>query len=932
MTRRIFSTLGLKALHCLAFATQIGVVAAQIPDPGDTPQPLSPQASAAAYQLPPGFRMEVVASEPLIASPSGVCWDARGNLFVSELHGYNLEGHLEIEELNKTGRLDTEVRRVQADEKFKQAAEQGTYGVVKRLIDTNGDGRLDQAETWASDLPPAYGLVPSQDGVIVACAPDILFLADRDGDGVAEVRKTLFTGFRTGALERGINAPQWGMDGWIYFGRGWGGSEVTGPELTDTVYLPDSDFRIRPDGSAIEPVTGATRTFGFAMTAAGDRFVVTTTVPAIYVAPLPWQYLMRNPDAATPSLEAATGDRHVYELSRPHPWRQKRADDPAYFQYYKSRYGAAESEAAGWFTAACGPMLYRDPTLPGLQGQYFVCEPAGNLIHRGIIQSDGPGLTLQRAASEQESEFAATPDQWSHPIRLSHGPDGSIWVVDYYREIIEDYSAIPRYLQQQYGLYAGHDRGRLYRITHRDAASLPHLDLAHPNLADLDVDRLVRECVSPLYWRRQTAQRLLVERREVGADRLLRSQLDDHVGEPESVIYTLRTLDLLGRLEPSDVIRFFQHTDPAVRVHAIQLGDRWLRESEQSEVLDGLLAAAAMESHPRVQIQIALSLGESQDPRSLEQLADYARQHSMVRWMDAALLSSLHGRAVEMLALLLPEPGDARLFMERLLQSISAGGREVDLSRTLKLIDSVAVDRQAGLLSALAEGRKDSPRQRLQDADTQVLLARFASSPDAEVRDAADALAEVYELLPSGDLSRQQMIAEATNAETPKEVSDEVYRQYRQALAGKRDEDRGQQLFVKHCSVCHRIGQQGNEVGPDLLGQTGMSEETLLTDVLSPSARMRPGYESTIVLTADGNLYSGVLKDDGATSLTIVMNDGKQRVILRKDVELVRRSKISIMPSVAGVVSPSEIADLFAWLKSQGVGSSSVKKESDSIE
>src|SRR6266478_8719475 len=178
------------------------LAAAQIPAPTDAPRPMSPEQSAAAFKLPGGFRMEVVASEPLIASPSAVCWDERGRMFVSELHGYNLAGQLDIEELNQTGKLDTQVRRVQADEKFKRAAKAGTFGVVKLLRDTNGDGRMDAADVWATNLPPIYGLVPARGGVIVACAPDIVFLADRDGDGRAAVQEKLFSGFRTGALER----------------------------------------------------------------------------------------------------------------------------------------------------------------------------------------------------------------------------------------------------------------------------------------------------------------------------------------------------------------------------------------------------------------------------------------------------------------------------------------------------------------------------------------------------------------------------------------------------------------------------------------------------------------------------------------------------------------------------------------------------------
>src|SRR5437879_8182968 len=139
----------------------VGAVApAQIPAPIDAPKPMTPEQSAAAFKLPDGFRMEVVASEPLIASPSAVCWDERGRMFVSELHGYNLAGQLDIEELNQTGKLDTQVRRVQADEKFKRAAKAGPFGVVKLLRDTNGDGRMDAAEVWAMNLPPTCGPRP----------------------------------------------------------------------------------------------------------------------------------------------------------------------------------------------------------------------------------------------------------------------------------------------------------------------------------------------------------------------------------------------------------------------------------------------------------------------------------------------------------------------------------------------------------------------------------------------------------------------------------------------------------------------------------------------------------------------------------------------------------------------------------------------------
>lgn len=881
--------------------------AAQIPPPTDAPQPRSPEQSAAAFKLPDGFRMEAVAGEPLIASPTGVCWDERGRMFVSELHGYNLEGQLDIEELNKAGKLDTQVRHIEADAKFKKAAEHGTFGVVKLLRDTNGDGRMDKADLWATNLPPAYGIVPARGGVIVACAPDIVFLADRDGDGCAEVQEKLFTGFRTGALWRGINAPQWGADGWIYFGRGWGGGKITGPHLPAPVELPGSDFRIRADGTAIEAVTGGTHTFGFAMTESGDRFIVTTTIPAIYIAPLPWRYLARNPDAATPSLEAPSGDRRAYSISKPHPWRQKRADDPEYFKYYNSRFGAAESEADGWFTAACGPLLYQDRALPGLHGQYFVCEPSGNLIHRALIETDGVALKIRRAPGEEKSEFAATSDQWSHPMNLTHGPDGSIWVTDYYREIIEDYASVPRHLQQQYGVYAGHDRGRIYRLTHRAAPPPPA-----PDMSTLDAKALAHECASPLFWRRQTAQRLLVERGETNAAPTLRELLADKNTGPSTLITTLRALDQLGVLTPRDVQPFIRHAAAAVRIHALQLADRWFAQDEGRALLDVALAAAAAEQNPRAQIQFALSLGEAGDPRAFAALAQFAREKPGVRWMDAAVLSSLHGRGGEMLAELLRESGGSGKFLTPLAQSIAASRNELELARALTLVARATPDSQAAVLNGLAKGRKNAPRKPLGDKSARATLATLAASPNVEVRKATRALEDTFIATVADD----ETLVPAGKLPPAETISDETFRKFVAALAGPRDLKRGHELFVQACAACHRIGAEGHDVGPDLIGQLGMAEEALLKDVLMPNDRIRPGYETTLVQTSDGAAITGILKDDGATSLTLVSPNGVEQALLRKDVNGVRRLATSFMPSFAEGVTPADLASLIAWLRS----------------
>ena len=884
------------------------MASADIPKPIDAPKSKTPEESAAAFKLPSGFKMEVVASEPLIASPTGVCWDERGGMFVCELHGYNLEGQLDIEELNKTGKLDTQVRRVEADDRFKKAAQAGTYGVVKRLRDTHGDGRMDTVDVWATNLPPAYGISAARGGVIVACAPDIIFLADRDGDGKPEEREVLFTGFRVGEMWRGINSPQWGADGWIYFARGWGGSTITGPHLAQAVTLPDSDFRIRADGTAIEPVTGASGTFGFAVTESGDRFTENTTVPAIYVAPLPWHYLVRNPNAAVRSLEAATGDPHAYSISKPHPWRQKRADDPEYFKYYNSRYGAAESEADGWFTAACGPLVYRDSVLPGLTGQYFVCEPSGNLIHRARIEKNGSALAIHRLETELKSEFAATSDQWSHPINLTHGPDGSIWVTDYYREIIEDYSAIPRHLQQQYGVYAGHDQGRIYRLTHRNATPV-----STPDLGAMDSKTLVKEIGSPLLWRRQTAQRILVERRALDVAGSIRHILTQRPTSPVVMISALRTLDQLDALEPKDIIPYVGCPDDAVRVHALQIGDRWLAHASGRELLDAVLTASRAETDARVKVQFALSLGETEDPKAFSRLAEFVRDVPSIRWMDAAVLSSIHGREAEMLRELIGKPESPVAFLAALAQAIAASRSESKLIEVVRLTDGVPAAVQSALLGGLAQGRKNAPRKPLNDKGALAILATLGASQDMGVRKSTQALEETF--LPSAE--EEETLVHSGALPPVQTVSDELFAKYVAALGQPRDLSQGHALFLKACASCHLIGQEGHEVGPDLIGQLGMAEEGLLKDILMPNDRIRPGYETTVVKLADGSSVTGILRDDGATSLAMVLPNGVEPVLLRKDVTRVRRLETSLMPSFAEGLAPSDVANILAWLRSR---------------
>lgn len=718
---------------------------AQVPQADYAPQPKPIRDAARSFKLPPGFQLELLACEPLVREPSGVCWDERGRMFVCELHGYNLDGHYDILELNKTGQLDREVRRVQATDKAKKQAESGTTGTVKLIIDTDGDGRMDKAEIWAHDLPPCYGMVPARGGLIVACTPHIMFLADRDNDGKAEVRETLFTGFPESILERRLNAPQWGLDGWIYFGTGHGGTEITGPKLEKPVTLPRTDFRIRPDGSAIEPVSGITWGLGFAFTETDERLVSSIGWPATYIVPLPWKYLARNPYLPSPPLnDANLPDRRVYPISQPHPWRAKRADDPGFNKFYTDRYGVAESAPNGYFTSCCAPLVYQDSVLPGLQGHLLACEPAQNLITRMRLDRSGSRLLMNRVAGEEHAEFLASSDQWFHPISLAHAPDGTIVVSDFYREIIEDYSAIPRYLQQQYDLIAGREHGRLWRLTHESLHGNTESHVAlEDDMSHLSTERLAAEIASPRFWRRQTAHRLLVERGETNiAPQLERTALDS--SDTSAVLHALYVLRDLQQLRSDIVIAALKSPDAGVRVHGLRLAEPLLdSDANVRNAVSSLLG----DSEPRVRLQLALTLGESRNPAVVPLLARLAIKADNEPWLGTAIGSSVVDRAQLLIAELLQLrhlqidlPELAHSLLDTLANQIGTQRNDEQVGQLLATIASLepqAKDIQQRLLAGLLQGLREGEIAPLSSEAGQQALGKLLANPSSSISGSA---------------------------------------------------------------------------------------------------------------------------------------------------------------------------------------------------
>lgn len=1022
-------------------ALTLAPASAQIPYATDAPKPLSPEESVEAFRLPSDLRIELVASEPQILEPGAMAFDEFGRLYVGELHGYNLEGYYDILELNNAGVLDREVRRVRVEGTSLERARNEATGVIKQLEDRDSDGHFETAHIWADNLPSCYGLIPARDGIIAVTPPKIVYLADLDNDGRAEVRETLFTGFSFEVLERGINSSRRGPDDWVYVAAGGGGGAITGPNLPEPVRIGHTDFRFRDDGSAIEPVVGTCGTFGMALTDFGDRFITSTNNHALYATPLEYRHLVRNTHVPSPggAVNAADYDR-IYPLSQPDPWRLARNADPNWVEFY----GERETIPNGYFTGACGAFIYRGGALPeAYVGHHFACAPANNLVHRSVLTRDGAGFRVARATGEAESEFLSTPDRWFRPINLETGPDGALYIVDFYREIIEDYSAIPRHLQQRYveSLRAGYQHGRIWRVTAKNAQSA-----SGPGLTSATIAGLVAALESPNPWDRETAQRLIIKRPDENKVDLLRVLLRNS-NVATARLYGLYTLERLKALEPRDVERALSDTSFGVRAHALRLAERWMDTS--TGVRDSALALAD-DSDPTVRLQAAQSFGACSHPAAVDALAAMALNSADNRWMSTAIVSSSNENADDLIGKLV-ESTDFHSAVANVIRplatTLAAQGQVDAIERRLedasKMGSASAPAVQLALLDGLADGiaaggnKSDMPHGDYEG------LVRLLTSSDATVRERALHVAGMLEIDKTPAMHRTWKQAQATvsdrslsapariaaanllltapwehkaplaalldpreplelqlavvdafkgadqeevaailvesiEAASPRvqeaildamfvnvdrldfvldsiatetitaaiippirrlqllESSSDVtsdrarglfeasrtheragiIEEYRSALALQRNVERGRLIFEERCAVCHVLHGAGFDVGPGLSAVRSRPDEVLLSDILDPSGVITAGFGAYLVTTKDANLYTGVLADESATSITLRNANGQEDVILRNQIVEMRTSPVSLMPDgLEDDLVPQDIADLLGYIR-----------------
>jgi len=522
--------------------------------------PVSPKESMLHMVLRPGFEAKLVAAEPEIMKPISMAFDERGRMWVAETFDYPNN---------------------------RQPEGQG-HDRISICEDTNGDGVADKFTVFADHLSLPTSIVFANGGIIVAQTPDILFLKDTKGTGQADLRKVLFTGFGTRDTHATISNFRYGFDNWIYGTVGYSGfrGTVNGKEMS----FGQGVFRFKPDGSQMEYLGSTTNnTWGLGFSEDGQVFGSTANGNPNWYLSIPNRYYEQVKGMYVGRLETISDTYHFYPVT----------DKVRQVDFFNG------------YTAGAGHALYTARSFPRNYWNRiaFVNEPTGHIIGQFILDPRGSGY-----AAKNDFNLFASNDEWTAPIFADVGPDGAVWMIDWYNYIVQ-HNPIPKgFVSGRGGAYETPLRdkrhGRVYRIIWEDGKPSPILNLTNASIAQL-IDALK----SPNMLWRMHGQRLLVERKDAaaipGLIQLIQDQSVDELGLNPAAIHALWALQGMGALDGSHadataaVVAALHHPSAGVRKAAVDVMPK------TPEGCDAILAANVVaDENPQVRKSALLALSD----------------------------------------------------------------------------------------------------------------------------------------------------------------------------------------------------------------------------------------------------------------------------------------------------------------------------------
>jgi mono/diheme cytochrome c family protein/glucose/arabinose dehydrogenase len=718
---------------------------------------LQPATERRSFVLAPGLRIELVASDPLVKDPVALAFDPQGRIWVCEMQGFMPDAA--------------------------GTNEGAPIGRVVILEDTDADGRMDKSTVFLDGLvlPRAIALVKG--GALVAEPPHLWYCPDRDGDGRADEKIAVDPRYTISSATNPEHLPNgllWAMDNRLYSAKSAASYRSTAPgafERLPTAYRGQWGITQDDWGRLYYNYNGSALHSDLVSSA---------------------HYLNRNPNfrAAAGLNVSLVNGQQVWPLGLTPGVNTARA----------VRAGRLQK-----FTAACGPVIFRGTALPAeFAGNAFVCEPAGNLIKRYLLEESG-GVVAARDAYEGR-EFLASADERFRPVNLYNGPDGALWVVDMYRGIIQHGDFLSRPLRKHIrkrGLEQPVGLGRIWRIVPVHAPPPGPL----PRLPESPAE-LVAQLENANGWHCDTAQRLLVE----SGDRSVAPALSRLLAESQRAPARLRalwTLDGLGALEAAHIQQALGDAEPKVRAAAIRLAERFLADDPAQ--WDRLLALAS-DTAPEVQLQLMLTLGESRAPEATAAMLTLLERTGGSSLMIDAALSGLADRELPFLRALLDSPA-------------GASGASAARPTIKRLLEALIADRDpalcADLFRLIGDQRAPWPRDFLVKALASVSqLSEIVFRPIALAHEPAiwPALAAHPAREKAGHLFSWP------GKPSPLEPNETPLTPAQQKLFAK-----GREVYLQVCAACHQADGEGQEgLAPPLVDSewTLGSEQQLVRIVL----------------------------------------------------------------------------------------------------
>lgn len=532
-------------------------------------EPLPVAETQKHFQVRPGFELQLFASEPDITRPMAMNWDERGRLWVVETMDFPNE---------------------------KQPLWKGNDR-IKILEDTNHDGRADKFTVFAENLSVPTGIVHVNGGVVVAAAPEFLFLKDTTGDDRADVFEVIMDGWGVRDTHGGPGNLHYGYDNWLWGSKGF--DQYVRREGDSVTSYPSGVYRFTADGKKFEHIMNFSgNMFGYGLNEAFDVFGSSANNEHSAYVVIPSRYFKE--------ANALPGER-MFSGSNALSGGRKKLD--SHYAVRPNDEYPRQVDVVGGFTATTGHMFYTARAFPReyWNSAALVNEPTAHLVHWAKISPSGS------IYEERDGwNIVATDDQWFFPVQTEVGPDGAVWILDFHQIIVQHFGYSEGVTSGKGAAYETPYRnssyGRIYRLVWKGAKPYEPIALSKERPKQL-VETLKHD---NMFWRLK-AQQLLVERNETDVlGRLCKIASDpsvDEIGLNAPVLHALWTMHGLGALDGSNAraletaVGALKHRSGAVRKNALRVLPR------TEAMLEEIVASGVLyDGDPQVRLAALLAL------------------------------------------------------------------------------------------------------------------------------------------------------------------------------------------------------------------------------------------------------------------------------------------------------------------------------------